>query len=147
MHNTIASPNLTLNVIDCMLPFVNHFFPPAVVRRRDSHEELKSIVGIRSSSSPVLRMHHQALKMKDGWSIKAIPKCQASAMAASVAETKRLRRRRRYVGVHHPSRLADRESAPTANFFSLSLRPESRCVHLRAHLPGSAYTAAIPRSQ
>lgn len=33
------------------------------------------------------RMHHQALKMKDGWRIKAIPKCQASAMATSEAES------------------------------------------------------------
>lgn len=44
------------------------------------------------SYPPAFRMHHQALKMKDGWRIKAIPKCQASAMATSVAKTERLRR-------------------------------------------------------
>lgn len=46
----------------------------------------------RFSYPPAFRMHHQALKMKDGWRIKAIPKCQASAMATSVAKTERLRR-------------------------------------------------------
>jgi len=40
-------------------------------------------------------MHHQALKMKDGLRIKAIPKCQASAMAVSVARIEKLHRHRR----------------------------------------------------
>lgn len=98
LHNAIVSPNLTLNVIDCILTSRLSFShsnrcigeTPARNQSRSS-----ATLEIRSSPSSILRMHHQALKMKDGWRIKAIPKCQASAMAASVAETERLRRRRR----------------------------------------------------
>ncbi|TGZ52997.1 hypothetical protein DBV15_00620 [Temnothorax longispinosus] len=67
---------------------------------RGNQSRWSATLQIRSSPSPALQMHHQALKMKDGSRIKAIPKCRASngghgGVCLSRAETERLRRRHR----------------------------------------------------
>lgn len=89
MHNAIASSNLTLNAINCA-SFSQLSFSGIDETLARNQSRWSAPLRILLPPPPHFECSHQALKMRDGSRIKAIPKCQASAMAASVAETKRL---------------------------------------------------------